>query len=390
MINPTPEQLLAAMTGHSAQPPAGMTSTPIVPAAPHIPARPQVPVFTPAGWAGHRTPHHGFPMPPERVGGKETVAKWGKYELPHPHTGELTKFPRATSLAHAIDSKDGLIKWLNRTTLLGIKSDPELLDEIDLFDDPREVNKSLDYVIDQAQLLAGNSEASERGTAIHAWTEEVECHGLPIEQVPAIFRPKIQAYMDCLKSYGIITPPGMVERLVWNEKVGHVGTLDRVWQLVDGTLVIGDVKTSKTTSLRYGLLGFAMQTAIYADADAMWDAESQSWVDMPAISEAFSIVAHVPSDRDASCELISLDLTEGRKALELAMSISEMRNSSAKTVPNLWEIPKPQETLYDLIDRCQSQADLAALWQEHQGEWTAKHTARGNAHLRAIFTQSLA
>lgn len=363
-------------------------ASPAPSSAPVVPI-PKIPRFTPPGWNGHRTHHHGFPMPAERAGGKETVARYGKYELPHPVTGQAAKFPRATSLAHAIDDKAGLIKWLQRTTLLGLKSDPDMLEDVDLFDDPGVVNKQLDKVIDQAQLLAGNSEASERGTAIHAWTEEVECYGLPIDQVPVMFRPKIQAYMDCLAEYGITTPPGMVERLVWNEQAGHVGTLDRVWQLADGTLVIGDVKTSKTTSLRYGLMGFAMQTAIYAGASKMWDPETSSWTDMPAISNAFSIVAHIPSDREAQCELITLDLMEGFKALEMAMEISDMRKNAIRTIPGQWDIPRPTVTLRDLVLQTTTQSELATLWQANAGVWTDDLTQLGMAHLRAISSQRL-
>ncbi|ATW62957.1 exonuclease [Corynebacterium phage phi674] len=367
----------------------GSGLTPDAQVIPARPAAPQIPRFTPPGWRGHRTHNHGFPMPPERAGGKETVAKYGKYELPHPETGKPAKFPRATSLAHAIDSKDGLIKWLQRTTVLGLKTQPDLLDDLDLFDDPRNVNQSVDKIIDRSQLLAGNSEASERGTAIHAWTEEVECYGLPLEDVPEIFRPKIQAYMQCLSEYGITTPPGMVERLVWNPQAEHVGTLDRIWKLADDTLVIGDVKTSKTTSLKYGLMGFAMQTAIYAGAEAMWNPETQSWDDMPAISNAFSVVAHIPSDRDAHCELITLDLTEGRHALDLALQISEMRTRSGSTIPGQWDIPKPEKDLKQLVLSCTTQQELATLWQAHQDVWTEELTQLGMSHLRGIASQRL-
>lgn len=347
--------------------------------------RPQVARHTPHDWRGDSSPVHGFPMPPERAGTKETIAKFGKYHLPDPRTGQPEKFPRATSLAHAIDDKAGLIKWLQRTAILGLKRDPELLDDIDLFADKWEVNKDLDKVIDQAQVLAGNAEASEKGTAIHAWAEEVECHGLPLEHVPDMFREQIAVYLRSLSEYGITCPPGMAERLVWHEESGHVGTLDRLWRLADGTLVIGDLKTSKTTSLSYGLLGFAMQTAIYADAQFMWNPEASQWEDMPAISNVFSVIAHLPSDaKEPQCEMITLDLQAGREALELAIRIKQARENAKKTVAGVWDLPRPEIDLKALVLATRNQEELIALWNNHQNEWTPELTNLGNVHLRNL------
>ena len=119
-------------------------------------------------------------------------------------------------------------------------------------------------IADQASVAAGASQASELGTAIHAWTEAVERDGMAVDDVPDQLRPYVAAYMAKLKEYGITTVPDMVERIVYNPQTGWVGTFDRIYQLSADTRVIGDVKTSKT--LRYGYLGFSQQLASYAHA----------------------------------------------------------------------------------------------------------------------------
>ena len=346
--------------------------------------RPSVAKFTPAGWSGATTPVHGYPLPPTNPAlAKSPSAKWGRYELPHPVTGKTDKFSRATTLAHALDDGAGLTKWLQRNVVLGLKRDPDLLDEVDLFGDSRDVNKDLDAVIDTAGELAGAKDASERGTAIHAWTEAVERDGLPIEDVPADFRPTVAAYLDALDRGEVRTVPGMVERLVWHEATNHVGTLDRIYQLADGTMVIGDVKTSKTTSLKYGYLGFAMQTCLYANASAMFNPESGQWEDMPAISNAYSVIAHIPSDQPGTARLITLDLTYGQIGLDMAMALKELRADASSLIPDKWELPTPAvpTDLNSLIDACNTADELAALWEAHKHEWTDAHTQRGMSRL---------
>lgn len=343
------------------------------------------PQYTPAGWQGDKTPVHGYPMPtPPAELPQAPEAKWGRYTLPHPETGNSTKFSRATTLAGSLDDKAGVAKWVQRNIVLGLKRDPDLLDDVDLFGEPRDVNRDLDKLIDSAGELAGAKEASERGTAIHAWTEAVERDGVELDQVPADFRPTVKAYLDELDKAGITTVPGMVERLVWNRHTGHVGTLDRIYELADGTRVIGDVKTSKTTSLKYGHLSFAMQTYIYATADAMYNPATGEWENMPPVGDVFSVIAHIPSDKPGTCELLTLDLAQGAQGVNMALALKDLRDNAGKTIPNQWPIPTPapSDDLNTLIDQANSQADLAALWETHKDKWTDAHTQRGMARLR--------
>lgn len=337
------------------------------------------PFATPSS-APNTTPVHNFPLPPE---GREfrPDTSGGRYVLPAPTGGPMSaRFTRVTTGAKALDDTTGLDQWKMRNVVLGLKTRPELLDGLDLFADPADVTKQLNRVASKASEAAGAAEAAERGTAIHAWAEAVERDGLDPAEVPSEFRPYVDAYLAELERAGVRSVPELVERIVWHEATGMVGTLDRVYELADGTRVIGDLKTSKT--LRYGYLSFAMQLATYADGARMLKVDGSGWEDMPAVGNAYGVIAHVPSNRPGVCELVTLDLEAGRHALELAAHIRKVRADAARHIPNQWELPAP--SLETRIRRAATADELAALWTAHAAEWNDRYTELGYARLTEL------
>lgn len=335
---------------------------------------------------GNTTPVHKFPLPPEGRQFRPTYER-GKYSLPNPNpaTGKLKDtFTRVTTGAHALDDTAGLDKWKMRNVVLGLKSKPELLDGLDLFAEPYEVTRDLNTIANKASDAAGANEASELGTAIHAWTEAVERDGMDISDVPNRFKPYITAYLEALERAGIESVPGLVERIVWHKGTGWVGTFDRVYRLADGTQVIGDVKTSK--SLRYGYLGFAMQLAVYADADAMLKVDGSGWEKMPAVGNMYGVIAHLPSNDPGKCELVTLDLAAGRYAIELAERVREARAGAATHIPNVH--PLPEVSLETKVSRAKSTDELAALWQAHQDVWRDELTELGMRRIADLTAQN--
>lgn len=324
------------------------------------------------------TQHHGFPLPPEGRNYRPTYSG-GRYQLPDPSTGKVDRYTRVTTGAHALDDTSGLEQWKMRNVVRGLHDDPDLLEGIDLYDDPQQVNYQLSRIADQAQAVAGGKRAAELGTAIHAWTEAVERDGMTIDQVPDQFKPYIQAYLDMLADYGISTVPGMVERIVKHDATGWVGTLDRIYQLADGTRVIGDVKTSK--SLKFGLLGFSVQLFIYATADHMLSLDGSSWEPMPAVGDAFGVIAHVPSDRPGVCTPETIDLSLGRHAVEVAQAVREVRSAAGTQVAGVWALPRPEQSLADLVKMCTTVDQLSALWLNNQDAWTDELTQLGYSAL---------
>lgn len=332
---------------------------------------------------------HRFPLPPEGRNYRPTYSR-GQYVLPSDSAAPL-KRTRATTVAHALDDQSGLDRWKTRQVARGLvdlyREDAESLEEtlsqVDLFGEPRDVNRDLDRITGAAQDRAGSSHGSELGTAIHSWTEAVERDGFDVEQVPGQFQPYVRAYLDGLSRAGLTTAPGMVERIVDNGKYEAAGTFDRLYQLADGTLAIGDVKTSKMSSLNYSWLGWSTQFALYAGADRMLTLDGSGWEDMPEVRQDFAVVAHLPSDQPGRCEIITVDLEAGRQALEVAMDVRFLRQNAGKVIPRQWELPTAAPSLRDLVLQCSTADQLAALWDANMAEWTDDLTALGMSRLNS-------
>ena len=341
-------------------------------------------IFATNSTVGNTTPVHKFPLPPEGRQYRPSYVR-GKYSLPSPTPGKSTDtFTRVTTGAHALDETTGLDKWKMRNVVLGIHQQPELLDRVDLYAEPYEVTRTLNDVASKASDAAGASEAAERGTAIHAWTEAVERDGMDVADVPTEFKPFVTSYLEALERAGIESVPGLIERIVWHKGTGWVGTFDRVYRLADGTQVIGDVKTSK--DLRYGYLGFAMQLAVYADADAMLKVDGTGWESMPPVGNEYGVIAHLPSNRPGHCELVTLDLERGRYAIELAERVREARATASSAIPNVHKLPELD--LATLVDSANSPDELATLYERYTARWTTELTERGMRRIAALTSQN--
>lgn len=336
---------------------------------------------TPSG-LGNRTPVHGFPLPTTKRQYEPEYSR-GQYVLTNPITGvERDKFTRVTTAAHSLDNGSGLDAWKMSNVVLGLKQKPELLDDIDLFDEPYLVRRTVKNVVETACEIAGAKEAAERGTAIHAWTEVVDSGEATLSDVPGEFAPYVRAYQTCLHEKGIRVVPGMIERTVFNATTGWVGTCDRIYELADGTHVIGDVKTSKTTSIKYSYLGFSIQMATYATATHMLTEDGKEWVPMPPVGTDYAVIMHLPSNDPGKCTPITIDLAAGIEAMQEAMRVMAMQKTAGKIVPDPVKLPAP--SLTRRIDLIQSVEELSALWEANQQVWTDDLTQRGLGRLQAL------
>lgn len=356
------------------------------------------------------TEHHKFPLPPEPREFRPTYDNYGRYVLPDP-TGESPvdqSFTRVTTGAKALDDTYYVERWKLRSVTRGLVKNPHLLEDVDLYaSDSRDVDRDLDRTYDAAHIAAGGAEASEFGTAIHAWAEALELGQVTFEEVPEEFRPFMLVYGDQLGKWGISAAPDtngrpLVERIVYNSLTGWVGTFDRIYQLADGSRCIGDVKTTKDPS--FGWLAIAIQLWDYANADLMLSIDGSRWEPMPEIRKDMAIVAWIPSNaKPPKAEMISVDLEAGGIAAEAAVRVREMRASAKTAIPNRHPIPRPgqapaapiptpADTVRDpegarlalgrLVRMATSQEDLANMYEAYSEIWTEDLTNLGLEVLR--------
>src|SRR5699024_2522524 len=190
-----------------------------------------------------------------------------------------------------------------------------------------------------------------------------------------------------LARHAVYPVPEYTERTVLNTEYGLVGTLDRIYQLPDDRLVMGDVKTSK--SLEYGYLSYSMQMAGYASADLMLSLAGTRWEPMPGRVSEWSILAHPPSNEPGAAALVTFDLAVGRTGLETARLVRDLRSSAKNDVPHRHAMPTPGEAMarraraIAAIKASTTPADMGRAWEEYQDVWTDDLTNLGHAVIEA-------
>ena len=349
--------------------------------------------------ATNTTPVHQFRLPPETRDYRPQYNHLRQYLLPDVEgTGADKGYTRVTTGAKTLDDTAGLERWKLRSVMRGLKSNPHLLEDIDLYADPWEVNKDLERAADKAHEAAGGVRASEFGTAIHAWCEAVELGHVPFSDVPPEFAPFVEVYFRELAKWGIthpLDPSGRpyVERIVYNPDTGWVGTFDNLFQLADGSLVIGDTKTAK--DLAYSYLAISIQLGDYAGASHILSLDGTRWEPMPEVRQDIAVVLHIPSNAEpAKAEAVTIELDAGRVAIDAALRVREMRSAAKNVIPNMTPLPRPetmtsaggtvegtQMALRQLIRTCSTAEQLAQVYDQYAEIWTAELTALGQAQL---------
>lgn len=241
------------------------------------------------GWEGEdccgddATPDYARPVKVART----LPVKNGRYVFPHPLTGKLTRGSRASKYAEGIADSFALSQWQLRMALLGMALRPDLVDKVMSAIGggiPHQVAKEkktyLDKLSEEARLAAGSKDRAHHGTKLHKHTEELDGGTRVLADVPDTYRLDATAYVDALEHAGFRPVKHLIERSVFTDELGVVGTFDRVLecfrdtevvdlggrkvQIKAGEYVIGDVKSG--TDLKYAWPEILVQMAIYAHA----------------------------------------------------------------------------------------------------------------------------
>jgi hypothetical protein len=105
--------------------------------------------------------------------------------------------------------------------------------------------------------------AANRGTEVHALAEEL-IHGRPVD-VPPELAGHVDSYVRFLDEWQ--PEPIKVEKVVASRQWNYCGTFDAVYRLADGSVVIGDIKTSRSGIYAEA----ALQLAAYRFAEVYLD-----------------------------------------------------------------------------------------------------------------------
>lgn len=258
--------------------------------------------------------------------------------------GKRERFSRTSSYAKPLDDESALTNWRIDTACFGVAHDKAL--QARYVSTKRDDRQSIKDLREAAIQAGRGSEAADVGTAVHAMSVRFED---PADD----FNPP-EPYLSSLKAYGEqLNRLGLVSR--WFEvpmvtvEYRCAGTADRIYELTQplvtptgeilpaGTLVIGDIKTSKT--LDYSKGAFASQLSLYAQGQ-MYDVVNDEFLDTPTINQNWGLIAWIPSDQIGHCEMLWIDLEAGNQAAWLAHQVKEYRRFWRGS--DLVGVPTPQ------------------------------------------------
>lgn len=243
--------------------------------------------------------------------------RWGRYLIHGQAHTRATTFAKLGANTKAIEA------WNERNVIVGLTRRPDLL----MLAEGKEVKRDksdLNSIAQQAKDAAGSKVAANFGTGYHSFSERIDAGQMTLDQVPERYRGRVQQYTDTVRAWGLTTRPEWIERTtaVRADQVSAplpvAGTLDRILQLPDGSLVIGDLKTG--ADLSYGEMEIEVQLAVYAhgvNTYGLFDWNTKTWqaardfgMSGQFVRTDIALVIHLPADGDG-CTVYVANIARG-------------------------------------------------------------------------------
>lgn len=320
----------------------------------------------------------------------------GRYKLPDPDGGSKdVKFTRATTFAKSIADTYRLSLWQQRKAVEGVVVDASLYAKAATIDWNND-RKAGDKLVEESKVAAGAKKRATLGTAVHAFSDQLDAGKITLEQVPAPWRPDLVAYRKVFADAGLETV--LAEKTVLCQTYHIAGTFDRLVRLTrdldvelpDGTLitlpkgciVVLDLKTGR--DLEYGWREIAIQLALYANSELIVDREAWTYTPMPdEVRTDVALVLHLPVG-EGKATLHALDIVQGWRAAwlceqarnwnrvrELARPVLVAEADDRDTLSNVVSISREPS----FIERINSAQTITGLMRvkidaERAGKWT--------------------
>ena len=364
-------------------------------------------MLTDGSAAGRFTDFMHYPLPPLVVREEVQFDGWGRYKLPSPTTGKLTSYTRATTMAKTISDDSGLTSWKIRekvnavmraielAALVGAGDGDQLTEtELAITDAVANLQKmmtsaakagEINTAIDLIHDLAGGADAREVGTAVHDWLDALDSGRVLFHQLPDFVQPYAKHYLASLEAAGLVAVPEYSERVVLNDRGREsvAGRIDRIYRVVEtGELILGDLKTSKLSSLDLAKVDYAIQFAIYGYATLMLNPDGLTWSPMPEINQEYCVVAHIPSDQPERASIVPFDLYAGGEGLLAAIEVREQRKSIAKRATSPVH-PAPSADALRLVAarhallNIKAPEDASRVFEQYEEVWDDSLTEHG-------------
>jgi hypothetical protein len=251
---------------------------------------------------------------------------YNTYQIVPAEGGEPVPHTRVTDIAKTLDDRFFLEQWGKRMVAHGltVRSDLYALASVTPLDEKGQLNRLCDDAIEAAK---GSAQAN-MGTALHTLLERIDKGKLTTAAAPDAMWGDVMAYRKELRNVLDIVPE-YVERVCVCADLDEpvAGTVDRIVLSADlqAQPLIADIKTGD--NLSYQWRSIAIQLAIYAHSDTLYDKQTGEHEPMPAVRRDKGIVIHLPAGK-ATCTLYTVDLEAGWEAAKLAVAVRKWRKQT--------------------------------------------------------------
>lgn len=311
--------------------------------------------------------------------------RYGRPLVVPPTGGRPVAYTRCTTYVGAVEDTYNLSRWSQRMVALGLADRADLLLAVAAH---RGDKTRLNQLCDDAKEAASAHAAATTGTALHAFTEQID-RGDVLGVVPADYVADLAAYTATTSVLKAVH----IERFSVLDALKIGGTPDRVVSY-QGKRYIADVKTG---SIDWGFLKIAAQLAVYSRS-AMYDIASGERTPHGCEVDR-GIIIHLPAGTGA-CKLYWVDLTEGWDAVRVARRVREKRALKFPALVSDFIDPLPalsvQEevalpgiartplTLEEQLRSCADPQGVRDLWALHRADWTPALTDLAKRHIASL------
>jgi hypothetical protein len=321
--------------------------------------------------------------------------RWGRPLVVPPTGGKAVAYTRCTTYVGAIEDTYNLARWQQRMVAVGLSERPDLQLAVAAH---REDKQHLNKLCEEAMEAAKSHAAATTGTALHAFTEQIDRGQEPT--VPEPYIADLAAYVRATEGLQATH----IEQFCVNDSLKIGGTPDRVVKH-GGKLYIADVKTG---TLDWGYLKIAAQLAVYSRSACYDIATGERTPHGAEVDKA--IIIHLPAGTGV-CRLYWVDLTVGWQATIICRNVREKRALKYADLvtpfdgPTSTEVParvpdfRPPPTQHQLdlpgVDRvpltlaeqitaCADADTVRGLWKANASSWSDDLTSLAKQHIAAL------
>jgi hypothetical protein len=246
--------------------------------------------------------------------------QWGRPGIKLPGDSSVTYHTRASTVAKALDDMNGLMRWRERMVAGGSALRPDILAKVKANWPVTDKNKAkLDKCCEELKEAAAASAGANMGDALHTAFER--CAGgaevRPIEPLDK----DIDALIACLAAHDLRIVRDLVEKTVVLSQLPEpvAGTFDAIVAKGDEMFIM-DLKTGQNLDYSWG--SFAVQLAIYAHGEHLYDFDLEQFSDMPPVNQKSGLILHCAAGT-AKASLHVVDIAEGWRAVKAAMWVRQ-------------------------------------------------------------------